>query len=269
MQVRKVCMRSRGASDDRRLFPFSLLRWIRGCWLICSQGPIAPWHCAGRLREAFETARTYRGHFNVPNRGCITNLPHDAVVEVTRHGYYPTAPGTCGGYTAQTRRPAWSLMPPLRPESALIDGGVQATVPGDTRMAAACDDENLYLAYDCSGVDTSKIASKAQKRDSNDVSGSDNNLQILVDAAGAERVYLGFVVPPAAGQADYRAYYWPTSNHFRTDHAWDAEWTARTSHRPVLCVCFCGALFALSGLCQRQEHSPGPTASPPLMDHQH
>ena len=32
--------------------------------------------------EALETGRVYRGHFNVPNRGIITNLPPDAIVEV-------------------------------------------------------------------------------------------------------------------------------------------------------------------------------------------
>jgi len=32
--------------------------------------------------EGLETGRIYRGHFNVPNDGCITNLPADAVVEV-------------------------------------------------------------------------------------------------------------------------------------------------------------------------------------------
>jgi len=32
--------------------------------------------------EALETGRIYRGHFNVINRGIITNLPFDAVVEV-------------------------------------------------------------------------------------------------------------------------------------------------------------------------------------------
>ena len=32
--------------------------------------------------ESLETGRGYRGHFNVPNRGCITNLPDDAIVEV-------------------------------------------------------------------------------------------------------------------------------------------------------------------------------------------
>jgi len=32
--------------------------------------------------EGLETGRLYRGHFNVVNNGCITNLPDDAVVEV-------------------------------------------------------------------------------------------------------------------------------------------------------------------------------------------
>lgn len=32
--------------------------------------------------EALETGRIYRGHFNVVNNGCITNLPKDAIVEV-------------------------------------------------------------------------------------------------------------------------------------------------------------------------------------------
>jgi alpha-galactosidase len=34
------------------------------------------------IMEAFETGRVYRGHFNVPNNGCIPNLPVDAIVEV-------------------------------------------------------------------------------------------------------------------------------------------------------------------------------------------
>jgi alpha-galactosidase len=35
-----------------------------------------------RIIEALETGRIYRGHFNVINRGSITNLPPDCVVEV-------------------------------------------------------------------------------------------------------------------------------------------------------------------------------------------
>jgi len=34
------------------------------------------------ILEGLETGRVYRGHFNVPNNGCITNLPADAIVEV-------------------------------------------------------------------------------------------------------------------------------------------------------------------------------------------
>ena len=32
--------------------------------------------------ESLETGRIYRGHFNVMNEGCITNLPYESVVEV-------------------------------------------------------------------------------------------------------------------------------------------------------------------------------------------
>ena len=36
---------------------------------------------ASHIFEAIETGRRYRGHFNVKNRGLITNLPEDAIVE--------------------------------------------------------------------------------------------------------------------------------------------------------------------------------------------
>lgn len=38
-------------------------------------------HCS-YIIEALETGRVYRGHFNMMNEGCITNLPDEAVVEV-------------------------------------------------------------------------------------------------------------------------------------------------------------------------------------------
>ena len=38
--------------------------------------------------ESLETGRLYRGHFNVVNHGCITNLPEDCIVEVP--GYVDT-----------------------------------------------------------------------------------------------------------------------------------------------------------------------------------
>ena len=38
-------------------------------------------HCS-YIIESLETGRIYRGHFNVMNEGCITNLPYESVVEV-------------------------------------------------------------------------------------------------------------------------------------------------------------------------------------------
>ena len=38
-------------------------------------------HCS-YIMEALETGRKYRGHFNVMNEGCITNVPYECVVEV-------------------------------------------------------------------------------------------------------------------------------------------------------------------------------------------
>ncbi len=44
------------------------------------------------ILEALETGRVYRGHFNLPNGGAITNLPADAVIEgpgyVDQHGIH-------------------------------------------------------------------------------------------------------------------------------------------------------------------------------------
>ncbi|MGJ8585386.1 MAG: alpha-glucosidase/alpha-galactosidase [Marinosulfonomonas sp.] len=36
---------------------------------------------ASYIIEAMETGRPYRGHFNLPNNGIITNLPEDAIIE--------------------------------------------------------------------------------------------------------------------------------------------------------------------------------------------
>ena len=55
-------------------------------WLAAEDKPIGPearGHEHGSyIIEALETGRVYRGHFNVPNDGCIPNLPDDCIVEV-------------------------------------------------------------------------------------------------------------------------------------------------------------------------------------------
>jgi hypothetical protein len=53
--------------------------------LIEAEKPLSQWkrtdEHASHIIEALETGRPYRGHFNVKNRGVITNLPEDCITE--------------------------------------------------------------------------------------------------------------------------------------------------------------------------------------------
>jgi alpha-galactosidase len=55
-------------------------------WLAEPPWPIAAEHRSTEhgsyIMEGLETGRVYRGHFNVPNQGTISNLPPDCIVEV-------------------------------------------------------------------------------------------------------------------------------------------------------------------------------------------
>jgi alpha-galactosidase len=55
-------------------------------WAEAGPQPVGPGHRTGEhgsyIIEGLETGRVYRGHFNVPNNGVISNLPDDAIVEV-------------------------------------------------------------------------------------------------------------------------------------------------------------------------------------------
>jgi alpha-galactosidase len=55
-------------------------------WMKAPARPIAPEDRSSEhgsyIIEALQTGRVYRGHFNVVNHGCISNLPPDCVVEV-------------------------------------------------------------------------------------------------------------------------------------------------------------------------------------------
>jgi len=55
-------------------------------WLAAEDKPITPEirspEHGSHIIESLETGRCYRGHFNVQNNGCITNLPDNCIVEV-------------------------------------------------------------------------------------------------------------------------------------------------------------------------------------------
>jgi alpha-galactosidase len=71
----------RACTEGRNWFEHDFPNWMKEPPLRFS--PETRGHEHGSfIVEALETGRTYRGHFNVVNRGVITNLPSDAIVEV-------------------------------------------------------------------------------------------------------------------------------------------------------------------------------------------
>lgn len=72
----------RECSDNRDWFKAAFPKMLKEAprTLVTGEGRSHE-HCS-HIIEALETGRTYRGHFNVVNHHCITNLPEDAIVEV-------------------------------------------------------------------------------------------------------------------------------------------------------------------------------------------
>ncbi len=67
--------------ESRNWFEVDFPSWLKEPPMEYAQEKRSQEH-GSYIIEALETGRTYRGHFNVVNRGVITNLPYDAVVEV-------------------------------------------------------------------------------------------------------------------------------------------------------------------------------------------
>jgi alpha-galactosidase len=67
--------------EGRRWFEHDFPRWMEEPPLTFRPEDRGHEH-GSYIIEGLETRRVYRGHFNVVNRGCITNLPPDCIVEV-------------------------------------------------------------------------------------------------------------------------------------------------------------------------------------------
>jgi len=103
--------------------------------------------------EGLETGRVYRGHFNVINNGCITNLPEDCVVEVPAYvdrngisipivGDLPLACAATLSATVNVQRMS---------VYAAVDGDVtllKQAVLHDPLTAAVCDTEEVWQMVD-------------------------------------------------------------------------------------------------------------------------
>ncbi len=71
----------RVCTEGRNWFETDFPNWMKG-----KPDQIGPEHRGHEhcsyIIEGLKTGRVYRGHFNLTNNGCITNLPDDAIVEV-------------------------------------------------------------------------------------------------------------------------------------------------------------------------------------------
>jgi alpha-galactosidase len=70
----------RVCSERRNWFEEDFPRWLAEPPMRYGEDQRSEEH-GSRILEGLETGRVYRGHFNVPNGGVITNLPPDCVIE--------------------------------------------------------------------------------------------------------------------------------------------------------------------------------------------
>ena len=71
----------RVCTEGRNWFETDFPNWMKGKPTVISPKNRSHEH-GSYIMEALKTGRVYRGHFNLVNDGCITNLPDDAIVEV-------------------------------------------------------------------------------------------------------------------------------------------------------------------------------------------
>ncbi|MBA3709680.1 MAG: alpha-glucosidase/alpha-galactosidase [Planctomycetes bacterium] len=71
----------RVCTEGRSWFETDFPNWLKEPALVFAQENRSEEH-GSYIIEGLRTGRVYRGHFNVVNNGCITNLPDDAIVEV-------------------------------------------------------------------------------------------------------------------------------------------------------------------------------------------
>ncbi|HUU43623.1 MAG TPA: alpha-glucosidase/alpha-galactosidase, partial [Planctomycetota bacterium] len=126
-------------------------------WLNAVDDPITP---EGRssehgsyIIEGLETGRCYRGHFNVRNDGCISNLPDDCIVEVPgyvdRNGINIPKVGDLPLACAATLSASVSVQ--RMSVRAAVDGDVtllKQAMMHDPLTAAVCNTEEVWQMTD-------------------------------------------------------------------------------------------------------------------------
>ena len=136
------CRRTR--DQYKRMYP----KWLGGEAGSIRLGERSTEH-ASYIIEALETGRLYRGHFNVENRGLITNLPDGCVVEipcyVDGNGIHPAFVGPLPLPCAATCRASISVQE-MAVEAALTGDRalVKLAVLHDPLTAAVCTPDEVW-----------------------------------------------------------------------------------------------------------------------------
>ncbi|MCL5995306.1 MAG: alpha-glucosidase/alpha-galactosidase, partial [Chloroflexi bacterium] len=162
-----------------------------------------------------ETGRTYRGHFNVPNQGHITNLPNGCVVEIP-------------GYVDRTgiNMPAVGNLPlacaaTCSASARVQEMGVEAAVHGDVTLlkqamlhdplvGAVCNPEEVWqmtdemLVAQAKWLPQYKDAVPAAQQRLDDAVKSGTRVH-LIETQGAARLHTKTVEEMAAAAVEARA----------------------------------------------------------------
>jgi alpha-galactosidase len=126
-------------------------------WLAAEDKPIGPadrsQEHGSYIIEGLETNRCYRGHFNVQNNGCITNLPDDCIVEVPgyvdHNGISIPRVGDLSLACAATLSASVNVQ--RMSVQAAVSGDVtllKQAVLHDPLTAAVCDPEEIWQMVD-------------------------------------------------------------------------------------------------------------------------
>ncbi|MEH7381425.1 alpha-glucosidase/alpha-galactosidase [Bacillus sp. JJ1533] len=135
-------------SEYREMYP----KWLNGEAEYIELGNRSEEH-GSYIIEALETGRPYRGHFNIENKGLITNLPNGSTIEipcyVDRTGIHPAFIGDLPMQCAATCRASISVQE-MAVEAALTGNRelVKLAILHDPLTAAVCNTEEVWSMVD-------------------------------------------------------------------------------------------------------------------------
>jgi len=139
-------------TEGQNWFKTDFPRWLKAQDKPISQADRSHEH-GSYIIEALETGRTYRGHFNVRNNGCISNLPADCIVEVPgyvdrngisipRVGELPLACAATLSASINVQR--MSVRAAVEGDATLL----KQAVMHDPLTAAVCNTEEIWQMVD-------------------------------------------------------------------------------------------------------------------------